>query len=281
MNKNKSTTIRYRTKAGCFFEFVYQEIRGIRRICNKRCLYLRKSVKSTSSFLAGVSLFCLAACGTDQSGSAGIVLDDTVEPTIVGTAGRITDPENQSNQTNDKVQEDAYEVRLLIIEPYKTECESYHLSQCWLNKPSEEAGVEYVYETIHGFNYQWGYQYQLLVSVTTETTLMSDVHQQRIELIEIISQSRYHQHESFEYVARYANESITRIAQGVYRLAGGQTMVCEASSCASIDSVLAQDQSTLIEVEYSDQPGGALKLAAVVCAESRAAFNSTCMGREQ
>jgi len=222
-----------------------------------------------------VAAFVLSGC-TDTAPVADDAQTDLVMP-FSGNEQPVTDTSIVA--FNDVT--DTATLRHYHIGPHKVECQGSYLTQCMLSKQYEQASVKYFYDLIEGFDYQWGYEYELLVSVTTDTSLMSDTAQQRYELIEIIAQSEYQHQQSFEYVARYANESIVKVSSGEYRLAGNQSMVCEPASCASIDSALEQGQSVLLDIQYAEQPGDSLQLAAVLCMETRSAFNSACMGENQ
>jgi len=224
---------------------------------------------------------CQFACSGELPDTSTDFNNNISGPTSVNTTSILSLPEKSSSATTDMLIDDDYEVRLLSIAPYKVECEGFHLSQCWQITTSDNSDVTYVYEAIDGFDYQWGYQYELLVTVSKQPSLMSDTLQQRYDLVEIVHKSHYHHQQGFEYVARYANESIVKVASGKYQLAGGQTMVCETTACASIDSALTQGHSALLKINYSEQPGEALELAGVLCTDSRSAFKSTCMGRLQ
>lgn len=179
--------------------------------------------------------------------------------------------ENNTTITGEII--DPATIQRFRIASYKVECQGFHLTQCLLNTPNGQADAEFFYDSIEGFEFEWGYEYELLVSVTTDRSQLGD----RFKLVEIVSQSEYHHQQTFEYVARYATESIVNVAPGEYRLAGNQTMVCEAAVCESIESALVQAQSVLLDLQYGEQPGDALQLVALVCAESRSSFNTACL----
>lgn len=225
----------------------------------------------TINLIAVLTLLVVSGCTSNAS-------VDSDQQTIVVTPLAVSEPATPNTVLDDSLE--SATIKLLRIGPNKVECQGTHLTQCLLNTPEDQSNAERFYETIEGFNYQWGYQYELLVSVTSQSSLMSDTANQRYELINIVSQSEYQHQQNFDYVARYADESMVKIASGKYLLAGNQSLVCDPASCEIIESTLAQGQSAVLNVQYGAQPGDPLQLAAVTCVESRDAFNVACMGEE-
>ena len=169
-------------------------------------------------------------------------------------------------------------VQRFHIAPYQLECQGFQLALCLLNMPADQADAQILYGSIEGFDYEWGYEYELLVRVASEASQLADALQPSHQLVEVISKSDYPYQQSFEYAARYTQESLVKVAPGEYLLAGYQTLLCDATSCPSIESALTQNQSALLRIQYGDQPGEALRLVAVICVESLSAFNEACLG---
>lgn len=238
----------------------------------------RAMTNQTFNLISVLILLVVSGCSSNAP------VDSDQQSAVVTTTQSETEPTVQDaplmphSVLNDSVE--TVELQRLRIGPNKVECQGFHLTQCFLNTPDDQSHAEFFYDTIEGFDYQWGYQYELLVSVSSQSSLMSDTANQRFELIEIISQSEYQHQQSFDYVARYASESIVKIESGEFQLAGNQLLVCEPASCESLESTLAQGQSVVLNVLYGEQPGDPLQLAAVTCTESRGAFNNACMGDE-
>lgn len=231
-------------------------------------------INPTINLIAIMTLLVVSGCSNNAS------VDTAQQPVVVTTVSEVEPSALEVLSAPNATLNDADKSATLVmlhIGPNKVECQGTYLTQCMLNTPDEQSDAEFFYDTIEGFDYQWGYDYELLVSVSSLSSPMSDASNLHYELIDIIAQSEYKHKQSFDYVARYGNESIVKVAEGEYHLAGNQSMVCDPASCASIDSALAQDQSVLLDIQYGAQPGDALQLAAVVCVESRGSFNNACL----
>ncbi len=162
-------------------------------------------------------------------------------------------------------------LQTLSIGPQKVECESYHLTECMLVTGANDTDPKLFYDVIEGFDYQWGFDYELLVSEET------NAFGQRFELVDILEKSRNPSQDNFSYTARYAGESIVRISEGEYKLAGGSLMICDTDVCESLESSLIQNQSMLLNIGYGSQPGDPLELLTIECTAAQESFNTSCL----
>jgi hypothetical protein len=239
---------------------------------------MSKDTKAISiKFLLILAAGSLAAC-SDQTSSVTGVTDNESAKTTIATQEQNVDSSNALQPLNDDPGLNVLsENKFLRIKPYKMECEGFYLTQCYMVSDAQQSTAHYFYDQIEGFNFEWGYSYELLVRVTSEPVAWADASDKNFSLVEIISQSQYLAVENFDYIARYADNSISKIAPGTYELVGGQLMTCESEICASIDSALEQNHSALLSLQYGELPGDSLKLLSVDCVESPMAFNDSCL----
>jgi len=118
--------------------------------------------------------------------------------------------ENKSENQKDQVNE-----LIIIIEPYLT-----LTNGAFFTDLSLVANHPYV-EKIKGFDFEWGYRYQLKVKETIFAEVPSDAPDRSFELIKVILQ--YKDQNDFEltllnefYLSEPKNESVIKIKSGLY-----------------------------------------------------------------
>jgi len=187
--------------------------------------------------------------------------------------------DEQANENNSpEVLFEAPGTQRLLVAPHLRECFGLFLTLCMQTRTSELGLDENFFDPIDGFDYQWGFDYELLIRVTELEDVPADASSLRYELIEVVSQSDYQAGETFNFTATSGSESVRFVEPGVYRLAGLKELTCEPVACDSIDSAIEQEQTMLLNFQYGEQPGEPLQLLALLCAESPAAFNDACLG---
>jgi len=209
-------------------------------------------------------------------------------PPIINGASMLSVPSKHMDHESRQRLLDSENFKILYIGAHKVECEGYQLALCWLHTPEGSTQAEFLHESIEGFYYEWGFDYELLVSQSTdldhsaqiqEGAVIADRLREQYFLIEVMSQSPYHLGETFDYVAQYGSRSINKVAQGLYQLNQTQHVICDSSVCSAIDSALQQEQAMLLTLQYGTRPDDPLTILELSCVESSMAFVDACLGK--
>ena len=168
----------------------------------------------------------------------------------------------------------------LRIKHHMVECEGYQVTHCLLTQKEGNDEWFYFYEPIEGFEYQWGNDYELLVSVQKSDSQLADASELTYSLIEITTQKQHTTGEAFHFVSRNTHERITELADGRFSLLGRKSFTCQEDSCDNLRSAMAQNQSTVLSFQHSNSPTQPLVLASVLCSDSNPSFAESCLKRD-
>lgn len=168
------------------------------------------------------------------------------------------------------------ETVLWSLEASKVECQGFILSQCFLIQSVDGQEAEYFYDQIHGFEYEWGHRYELLVDIS-ESNNASPNQTKHYSLNSIISKTDYREGATFEYIIRYGEFSVENIATGQYRLPGGPIFTCNTGQCSELEAVLVQDESAVLVFEFGPTTHDPLQLRSIACASTFEAFDQACL----
>ena len=163
-------------------------------------------------------------------------------------------------------------VQRLRIKHYMVECEGYQVTHCFLAKEDGSNDWFYFYNQIKGFEYQWGSDYDVLVEVKRSNAQLADASELNYTLVEVITQKQHNSGEVFQYVSRNSHERITELADGQFSLLGKKAFTCTDNNCTNLRSAIAQNQSTVLTFQHSDDPAKPLVLAAVLCSDAKPSF---------
>lgn len=122
----------------------------------------------------GIAALLLAACGANEDRRAG-----PGQPPVDNGNNGGTDPTEEAEEVT------------LFVESVARDCilEGQHL--CLLVRESEEGDIALLpgVDAIEGFDYRWGFSYELRMLVYTVPDPPADGSSERYELVEVISQS--------------------------------------------------------------------------------------------
>lgn len=168
------------------------------------------------------------------------------------------------------------ETVLWTIQANKAECQGFSLSQCYLIQSEDMQEAEYFYDQIHGFEYEWGHSYELLIDVS-QADSSSPGQTKHYSLNSIVSKSEYREVAIFEYVIRYGESSVENIAVGQYQLPGGPIFNCGSEQCSDLEAVLVQDKSAVIVFEFGESTRDPLIMNSVACSSAYDSFDEACL----
>lgn len=225
-----------------------------------------------------LSLF-LSICITCVLGSCAQSRDmpENIEAIPLTTNSVVTSEHDASVYISDDEVIDNFEIERLTIGAEKVECEGFHLQQCFLVQRGHDTNPTYFYDEIEGFDYEWGYRYDLIVSKYIISSAVADRSQYTYELIDVVSKTEEDQKDTFDYVARYGRASINKYDQTTYQLVNRNYFICEIDLCAAVDATIDQEQAVVLKFRHSKEPGGLLQLVAVSCADDTSEFTNNCL----
>jgi len=163
------------------------------------------------------------------------------------------------------------------VKHHLVECEGYYVDHCLLTQQQDSQDWLYFYGSIEGFNYQWGYNYELLVDVQTVAAGFPGESPEKYVLLEVISQQKHVADEVFRYIARNSHERIVEQGDGRFSLLGKKEFTCDEDACNSVRLAMTQNQSTVLSFYHNADPSQPLVLDSVLCSDAAASFTESCL----
>lgn len=207
-----------------------------------------------------LSLFLLISigCSDDNNG----LPEDTEEPSAPATNAL---PESEK--------------RTLQIRDHKQECSGVFVFPCLYTKIPGETNWNLFYDSIVGFEYEWGYNYEVEVAVTSIENPPADGSSVRYTLLNTVSQTPVLPGSQFEYSSRFASEVITKKSEDTYSLFSfeAKDFICAPADCDTLDALLMQNKSILFEFRHPDELEDALVLERIICSDILESFHQTCV----
>jgi len=164
----------------------------------------------------------------------------------------------------------------IFIDHYKSECFGLALSLCLRSRSSSATDWSLFYETIEGFNYEWGNVYRLKVNVSSVDNPPQDSSSKKYTLVEVLSKEPESTATTFDIAASRASGLVVKKSAGLYELYGEKEFSCTTQQCASIESLIAQDFAVLFEFTHNSTPSEPMNLSQIKCSASRESFNTSC-----
>ncbi|PLA74405.1 hypothetical protein CYQ88_05850 [Hydrogenovibrio sp. SC-1] len=172
----------------------------------------------------------------------------------------------------------------IYIDHYKSECFGFTLSLCMRKRTSIENEWEPFYNTIEGFDYEWGYNYKLKVLIESIENPPEDAPSKKYTLVEVLSKEQESVTTTFDISVSRASNLVTnvtpeQISSGteIYEIYSEKGFICYDEDCSFIDSLLSQDMAILFEFSHNGEPSQPLSLSQIKCSSSRESFRSSCL----
>ena len=220
-------------------------------------------------FAIALALLVGACSGTSTT--------DEYPPVASSTSLTATEAtELPSSRTVSQILSDDQPTRVLTIKHHQSECEGFYVGHCYLVRQGD-GPWELLYEQIEGLDYQWGVNTQVLLEpkLVADTESLTDLIP-GYQLLSVLQSSEHHGGSGFDYVARGGHEAIASLGGQLYTLHGDKTFRCTPQDCATIDSLLDQQQTVLLRFSHALSTGEPLTLEAVMCADAPDAFYQSC-----
>ena len=165
-------------------------------------------------------------------------------------------PKIESAATSNTIPQD----KTFLIAPYKVPCYGSFPQFCMLVKYNEHDDFQYFYDTIEGFNYSWGHEYQLSVKEYEIENPLQDAPSILTQLVSIISQVNIDSDETYQLTIELGAGFIEPSETGL-RLVGEKDIVCESpNDCAQISDLLGSNASVELNIQISEDPSMPLTL---------------------
>ena len=78
------------------------------------------------------------------------------------------------------------ETNTVQIEPYKVACMGFVTQMCMLTQNETETEPAFEYDSIEGFDFEWGKRYEVITETTELSDPPADGSSQRIDLVEVV-----------------------------------------------------------------------------------------------
>lgn len=159
------------------------------------------------------------------------------------------------------------------------ECVAVAVVPCLLVKRSSDADWTYFYDPIEGFDYEWGFLYELEVAVTNIENPLADGSSRAYSMVSMNSKLQVQPDTVFQYSSIHAPEQITLQSENTYSLFfwGEREFNCIPFDCLALQSLLDQQHSILFEFRHPDNSGNPMQLSRILCSDTADAYRNSCL----
>jgi len=220
-----------------------------------------KAVGYFQAALATAGLL-LSACASDSS-------SDAVPEATASSSPQVIQPARASAPDSNGV------VRL-FVQHHKASCQGEGVRLCMLVRDSDQSPWIYFYDQIEGFEYDWGYQYELRVQTTEIENPPADGSSMAFSLIDQVNKVRVASDTSFNFVLLPDQLFSERTSVNQFNLLQEVSFSCDTASCDSVASLLAQEMSVLLRLQHANDDSDLLRLQEVLCSDARPLFYESC-----
>ena len=169
----------------------------------------------------------------------------------------------------------------LFVSDHKVECSAFKLQLCLQVRNNERDNWRPYEGEIKGFNYQWGYQYELKVDTETIDPPPLDAPDKKYTFKEEISKTQVSDLTVFDLTISRTKTAdlLKKVNNDTYRVYNEKNLQCSTiNQCETIASLITQDSAILFKVRHNSDPSKPLRLSEIKCSSSRASFKSSCLG---
>ena len=169
--------------------------------------------------------------------------------------------------------------RTMFIEHHKSSCQGVGYQTCLLTRESELSPWSYFYDEIEGFDYEWGFRYELRVLVTDVPNPPADASSLAYSLLEVVSKESVDADTAFEFPLFPFDGFSQRLSDTEFSLGHENSFTCDVSTCNTVDSLLTQELAMLLEFFHANEQSGPLRLQRVNCSDTPLQFYDSCLQR--
>ena len=164
----------------------------------------------------------------------------------------------------------------LSFDHFKIEC--YGLGATFCLQSSRDNGQTYqsFFNSISGFNYQWGKSYDVIVAWRRVDNPPADGSSRSYRLVRIVSESDAPPGTLFDLAIRESSGIRDTADRNIYEIHFQRLIECATADCQMIESFIAQQFAMRMEFRHADVAGGPLVLTQIKCAAPRESFDVDC-----
>jgi len=173
----------------------------------------------------------------------------------------------------------------LLVNNYKVECSLYNAtssSLCLQVKiKGDDNWILITEDEIRGFNYEWGYDYELEVEIEDLEPAPQDASSKEYTFKEEIKKAPASTVTTFKlsissaitdaYIKEVSDKSNT------YKIFDDKEIECLADDCAKLDTLIANDKAMLLVFQHQNPVSGPLDLVKIDCDAPRDTFIKDCL----
>ena len=213
--------------------------------------------------LAFAGASCAAACSTATDPAADRdARDDTPD-----VAANVRPTESGADE----------EVRRLLVHHHMAECHGLQPQLCMLVRESEADEWSYMFDAVEGFEYRWGYSYDLRVAVRDVPDPPRDASSVAYRLMDTTSRTAVESGLLFDFPSVWAPELISPDGSGRFRLGHRRSFTCTPADCETLTSLLEQRLSVLLQFRHPPDSSAPLELVQIPCSDVEHSFRETCL----
>jgi Domain of unknown function (DUF4377) len=151
---------------------------------------------------------------------------------------------------------DGSEEEVMLVDHYKQPCMGMAPQLCLRVAQNGSEDLNNFYDSIAGFDYEWGHRYELQVQITEIDNPPADGSSRRYTLLEVISDEVVDDH----FTLRLSSEHVVVESQSEkFSLMGDRDITCaDVTVCETIDAVLSAHGLVEVELGHSSDPAGPL-----------------------
>ncbi len=147
----------------------------------------------------------------------------------------------------------------VYVQNHKKECVGVGPRACQQQRASPDEDWTHSYAGIENFEYQWGYDYHLLISDETISNPPADGSSVERELIEVVKKTKFEGEFTIE-ISR--SESLSK-ENGNFSVLGRQ-LSCNADNCEELDTFIASPQKMSLVMTHPQADSEPLNLSKII-----------------
>lgn len=156
---------------------------------------------------------------------------------------------------------DGVRQRTYLVHHFMIECTGLSLRLCLLVKETGPSDFEYLYDTPRGFDYEWGYTYELIVEERSIDEPAADQSSISRTLREIVSKEAVPLGTTFQLFLTAGYERIVETSSGVFEFYGAREFTCpENLPCDELRALIDQGAGVSYDFEHPANPQDPLLL---------------------
>lgn len=169
-------------------------------------------------------------------------------------------------------------VERMLIKHHKDGCQGLYYQTCLLTRPTEQDPWYFFYDNIENFEFEWGYNYELLVLVADVPDPPADASSLSYTMVQLLGKVKVAEDSYFDFSLMPDHSFSERVTDTEFRLGQEVSFNCDLSTCDAVQSLLSQQMAMLLSFQHANDSAGQLRLHAIACSDTPNEFYETCLG---